>query len=88
MHLKEVIFSSSDSTTSKKISKLEKNGEIRKIAPRIYTSNFSESSEKIIRRNIFSILQGNSMADMQQILEESNAFHEHNEGVLKIKAKN
>lgn len=56
IHLKEIIFGSSESTISKKISKLERNGEIRKIAPRIYTSNLNEPPEEIIRRNIFSIL--------------------------------
>jgi len=56
IHLQEIIFGSSDSTISKKISKLQKSGEIRKIAPRIYSSNLTESPEEIIRRNIFSIL--------------------------------
>jgi Fic family protein len=56
IHLQEIIFGSSDSSISKKISKFEKEGVIRKIAPRIYTSNLSESPEEIIRRNIFSIL--------------------------------
>ncbi len=56
MDLKEVIFSSSDSKTSKQISKLEKEGKIRKISPRVYTSNFNEPDETIFRRNLFSIL--------------------------------
>ena len=56
LHLQEVIFGSSNSTISKKISKLEKNGEIKKISPRVYTSNLIDSDEDIIRRNIFSIL--------------------------------
>ncbi|CAN1528030.1 Fido domain containing protein [Flavobacteriaceae bacterium] len=54
--LPELLYSSSDSATSQKISKLEKSGKIRKIAPRIYTSNLEEPSEAIIRRNIFKIL--------------------------------
>lgn len=56
IHLQEVIFSSSDKNISKQISKLEKAGEIRKIAPRIYTSNFIDESEVIISKNIFAIL--------------------------------
>lgn len=56
IHLQEIIFGSSDSTISKKISKLEKKGEIRKIAPRIYSPNLTESKEAIVKRNIFSIL--------------------------------
>jgi hypothetical protein len=55
-HLQEVVFSSSDSKLSKQISKLEKGGKLRKIAPRIYTSNFIDSPAIIVRRNLFSIL--------------------------------
>lgn len=55
-HLPEIIFSSSDSARSQQISKLEKAGRIRKIAPRIYTSNLDEEPNKIIERNIFKIL--------------------------------
>jgi Fic family protein len=56
IHLQEVIFGSSDSNISKQISKLEKDGQLRKIAPRVYTSNLDESPEVIVRRNLFSIL--------------------------------
>ncbi len=56
MDLKEVLFSSSDSKTSKQISRLEKEGKIRKISPRVYTSNFTDTNETIIRRNLFNIL--------------------------------
>ena len=56
IHLQEVIFSSQDSGISKQISKMLKAGTIRKIAPRIYSSNLEESVEVIIRRNIFQIL--------------------------------
>lgn len=56
IHLQEVLFSSSDKGLSKQISKLEKAGEIRKIAPRIYTSNFIDKPEVIISRNIYTIL--------------------------------
>jgi hypothetical protein len=56
IHLQEVIFSSSLPQISKQISKLEKAGKLRKIAPRIYTPNFTDSPEMIIRRNLFAIL--------------------------------
>ena len=56
LHLQEVVFSSSDSKLSKQISKLEKGGKLRKIAPRIYTPNFTDSPETIVRRNLFAIL--------------------------------
>lgn len=56
IHLQEVIFATSDKAISKQLGKLEKAGKIKKIAPRIYTSNLNESKEIIIRRNIFTIL--------------------------------
>jgi len=56
IHLQEVIFGSSDPNISKKISKLIKEGKIKKIAPRLYTGNLEESPEAIVRRNIFTIL--------------------------------
>ncbi len=56
LHIQEIIYGSSDVTLSKQISKLEKSGNIRKIAPRLYTSNLEDLPENIIRRNIFSIL--------------------------------
>ncbi len=55
-HLQEVIFSSSDSKYSKQLSKLEKEGKIRKLAPRIYSPNLNDSPGTIIRRNLFAIL--------------------------------
>ena len=56
IHLQEIIFSSSDQKISKQISKLEKNGKIRKIAQRIYSSNLIDPPEAIIRRNLFIVL--------------------------------
>ena len=56
IHLQEIIFATSDTALNRQLSKLEKEGQIKKIAPRIYTSNFNESEEVIIRRNIFTIL--------------------------------
>ena len=58
VHLKEIIFSSSDPKISKQISKLEKNGRIRKIARRLYSSNLIDPIEEIIQRNLFMILGG------------------------------
>lgn len=56
IHLQEIIFSSSDKAISKQISRLEKAGKIRKIAPRLYSPNFTDSPETLIRRNLFAIL--------------------------------
>ncbi|MBL0340745.1 MAG: Fic family protein [Bacteroidetes bacterium] len=54
--LSEIIFGSSESKVSKQISKLLKEGSIRKIAPRVYSSNLDEPIEEIVRRNLFLIL--------------------------------
>lgn len=56
IRLQEVVFSSSDSKLSKQISKLSAAGKLRKIATRIYSPNFTDSAEIIIRRNLFAIL--------------------------------
>lgn len=56
IHLQEIIFGSSVPKISKQISKLSISGKIRKIAPRIYSSNLTEPIEDIIRRNLFLIL--------------------------------
>ena len=56
IHLQEVIFGSSDSSISRQIAKLEKAGKIKKIAPRLYTSNLEDCPEEIVKRNLFSIL--------------------------------
>lgn len=54
--LQEIVLGSSDKAESKRIKALEKQQLIRKIAPRIYTSNFEEAPETIVRRNWFTIL--------------------------------
>ena len=53
---KEVIFGTSDSVESRRITKMEKEGKLKKIAPRIYTSNFRDSESNIIRRNLLEII--------------------------------
>jgi len=52
--LQEVLFGSKE--RSKEIKKLEKQGLVKKIAPRIYTSSLDEAPEKIVNRNWFRIL--------------------------------
>ncbi len=56
IHLQEVVFSSSDPMVRKQISKLVKAEKLRKIAPRVFTPNFNDSPETIIRRNLFAVL--------------------------------
>lgn len=52
----EVVFGSSDSTLSARIQRAVKAGRLVKLSPRIYTSNFHDSPETIIRRNRYPII--------------------------------
>lgn len=54
--LAEIIFSSSDSKVSQAIRRAVLAKKLRKIAPRIYSSNFKDSPEDIISRNRYLIL--------------------------------
>jgi hypothetical protein len=51
--LPEVMFPDQN---SKRITNLLKKEEIRKLAPRIYTSNFQDEASEIVRRNIWQII--------------------------------
>ncbi len=53
---KEIVFASSLPEVAREISHLVDSGKLRKIAPRLYTTNLIDSPEHIIRRNILSIL--------------------------------
>lgn len=54
--LKEIIFASDNAAESKMIAHKESKGTIRKIAPRVYTTNLMDAPENIIRRNLIPIL--------------------------------
>jgi len=56
--LPQIIFGSPDSAVSRRINQLEKSGNIRKIAPRLYTSNLKDSPKDIVKRNLFTVLGG------------------------------
>ncbi len=53
---KEIIFGSSDPNVSRELTKKVRDGELRKIAPRIYTTNLVDKVENIVRRNLMDIL--------------------------------
>jgi hypothetical protein len=55
-HLQEVIFSASDTKLSTQILKRKKADKLRKIAPRIYSPNFTDNAGDIVKRNLFAIL--------------------------------
>jgi hypothetical protein len=54
--IQEILFAASDKTESRRITTLLKEGTIRKIAPRIYSSNLTEEPAVIIKRNWYRIL--------------------------------
>jgi Fic family protein len=54
--MSELIFGSTDRKENYKISKMLKEKHIRKISPRIYTTNMEEGTSTIIKRNILEVL--------------------------------
>lgn len=56
--LPELVFASAEATESKKISRWVKSGLLRKLLPRVYTSNFEDSDAAIVHRNLYPILGG------------------------------
>jgi arsenate reductase-like glutaredoxin family protein len=59
LDLPEIIYSSSNSFESRKIGELLKDGKIRKILPKAYTSNFIDSKETIVKRHLFQLISKN-----------------------------
>ncbi len=54
--LNEIMMATSDKTVSLKRTSMIKEGLLRKIAPKVYTTNLEEEPAVIIRRNLFYIL--------------------------------
>jgi hypothetical protein len=54
--LPEIIYSSPDAESSRRISLMVKDGTLRQLLPKIYTSNLTERDEEIVKRNLWSIL--------------------------------
>lgn len=52
----EVVFGSADSRISTAISRDVKAGRLRRIAPKLYTTNLKDPPENIVRRNLYRIL--------------------------------
>ncbi len=55
-NLPEIIFGSSDSSRSKSIGRLMRQDLVRKLIPRVYTSNLIDNDEVIVKRNLWIIL--------------------------------
>ena len=69
--MSEIIFASSNSQEAYKISKMLQEKKIRKIAPRIYSTNLEEAPSAIVKRNILEIL-GNLYPEA--VLSHRSAF--------------
>ena len=54
--LPEILIASSDKKASARLTTLKKEGRVRKIAPRVYTSNLTDTDENIVRRNLYRIV--------------------------------
>lgn len=55
-HWPEIVFGSSESKKSQAIRRAITAGELKKIAPKLYTSNFKDPVELVIKRNLYHIL--------------------------------
>ena len=54
--LNEIIVGSAEPTVSKLLAQLKREGKVARIAPRLYTTNLTDTAEKIIRRNLWTIV--------------------------------
>ena len=52
----EILFGSAESRISTAISREVKAGRLRRIAPKLYTTNFKDPAESIVRRHLYRIL--------------------------------
>lgn len=55
-NVSEIVMASSEKSVSSQKTSLIKKGSLRKIAPKVYTSNMEDNPEDIVARNIFYIL--------------------------------
>ncbi|MBI4668727.1 MAG: Fic family protein [Elusimicrobia bacterium] len=54
--ISEIVFSPSENKESQRIRHLVRSGRLKKIASKIYSSNLTDSPEKIVRNNLYEIL--------------------------------
>jgi fido (protein-threonine AMPylation protein) len=55
-NLPEIVFATSEPAESQRNSRLLRAGRLRKISPRVYTSNLADGPESIVARNLYQIL--------------------------------
>ena len=54
--LNEVIVGSADPGVAKLLTRLKREGKVVRLAPRLYTTNLTDTPEKIVRRNLWTIV--------------------------------
>ena len=54
--LNEVILGSSSPETVSLLARLKREGRVVRLAPRIYTTNLTDSAQNIVRRNLWTIV--------------------------------
>ena len=55
-NIHEIVMATQNKDKSAEMNRMLKVGSLRKIAPKVYTTNMEDTPEEIIRRNIFFIL--------------------------------
>lgn len=58
MNKPEIIFRSSDRAVARQLTKDLKKGNLRELLPRVYTSNLTDDSTQIVKRNLWSLIGG------------------------------
>ena len=56
MQLSEIIFRSADPGVARHLNRLIAAGELRKLLPRVYTSNLTDTPKRIVRRNLWTLI--------------------------------
>lgn len=52
----EIVYASDEPEVSRRISSAIKDGKLRPLVPRVYTSNMEEEDQEILRRNVWMII--------------------------------
>lgn len=95
---KKIIFGTSNSVESRRITKLEKEGKLKKIAPTVFREDYLLSLRRLSRNNDPSVyirvmeklqlfsshIIGDNFDESFRFLQESNAFEEPESGRLKF----
>ena len=56
VQLSEIVFRSADPKVARRLNRLVDEGELRKLLPRVYTNNLTDAPERIVRRNLWTLI--------------------------------